>query len=259
VKTVILCGGFGTRIRDVADDIPKPMIPVGRLPILWHLMKYFATFGFDDFVLCLGHKGNVIKDFFINYETSTRDVTVHLGSTSELIFHTKHDESTWKVTLADTGSDTMTGGRVAKIKKYVEDERFFLTYGDGLSDIDLNSLLKFHLKQQTTATVTGVRPPGRFGELSIDSNGIAQQFNEKPQASSGRISGGFFVCEPSVFDVLPDQDDLVLEESPLRALVAQKQLSVFEHDGFWQCMDTYRDWQLLTAMEKSAKAPWKIW
>jgi glucose-1-phosphate cytidylyltransferase len=259
VKTVILCGGFGTRIRDVADDIPKPMIPVGRLPILWHLMKYFATFGFDDFVLCLGHKGNVIKDFFINYETSTRDVTVHLGSTSELIFHTKHDESTWKVTLADTGSDTMTGGRVAKIKKYVEDERFFLTYGDGLSDIDLNSLLKFHLKQQTTATVTGVRPPGRFGELSIDSNGIAQQFNEKPQASGGRISGGFFVCEPSVFDVLPDQDDLVLEESPLRALVAQKQLSVFEHDGFWQCMDTYRDWQLLTAMEKSAKAPWKIW
>jgi glucose-1-phosphate cytidylyltransferase len=184
---------------------------------------------------------------------------VHLGSTSELIFHTKHDESTWKVTLADTGSDTMTGGRVAKIKKYVEDERFFLTYGDGLSDIDLNSLLKFHLKQQTTATVTGVRPPGRFGELSIDSNGIAQQFNEKPQASGGRISGGFFVCEPSVFDVLPDQDDLVLEESPLRALVAQKQLSVFEHDGFWQCMDTYRDWQLLTAMEKSAKAPWKIW
>jgi glucose-1-phosphate cytidylyltransferase len=259
VKTVILCGGFGTRIRDVADDIPKPMIPVGRLPILWHLMKYFATFGFDDFVLCLGHKGNVIKDFFINYETSTRDVTVHLGSTSELIFHTKHDESTWKVTLADTGSDTMTGGRVAKIKKYVEDERFFLTYGDGLSDIDLNSLLKFHLEQQTTATVTGVRPPGRFGELSIDSNGIAQQFNEKPQASGGRISGGFFVCEPSVFDVLPDQDDLVLEESPLRALVAQKQLSVFEHDGFWQCMDTYRDWQLLTAMEKSAKAPWKIW
>jgi glucose-1-phosphate cytidylyltransferase len=259
VKTVILCGGFGTRIRDVADDIPKPMIPVGRLPILWHLMKYFATFGFDDFVLCLGHKGNVIKDFFINYETSTRDVTVHLGSTSELIFHTKHDESTWKVTLADTGSDTMTGGRVAKIKKYVEDERFFLTYGDGLSDIDLNSLLKFHLEQQTTATVTGVRPPGRFGELSIDSNGIAQQFNEKPQASGGRISGGFFVCEPSVFDVLPDQDDLVLEESPLRALVAQKQLSVFEHNGFWQCMDTYRDWQLLTAMEKSAKAPWKIW
>ena len=259
MKTVILCGGFGTRIRDVADDIPKPMIPVGRLPILWHLMKYFATFGFDDFVLCLGHKGNVIKDFFINYETSTRDVTVHLGSTSELIFHTKHDESTWKVTLADTGSDTMTGGRVAKIKKYVEDERFFLTYGDGLRDIDLNSLLKFHLKQQTTATVTGVRPPGRFGELSIDSNGIAQQFNEKPQASGGRISGGFFVCEPSVFDVLPDQDDLVLEESPLRALVAQKQLSVFEHDGFWQCMDTYRDWQLLTAMEKSAKAPWKIW
>ena len=166
------------------------------------------------------------------------------------------DESTWKVTLADTGSDTMTGGRVAKIKKYVEDERFFLTYGDGLSDIDLNSLLKFHLKQQTTATVTGVRPPGRFGELSIDSNGIAQQFNEKPQASGGRISGGFFVCEPSVFDVLPDQDDLVLEESPLRALVAQKQLSVFEHNGFWQCMDSRRYKEILDNMIKNKNFLW---
>lgn len=259
MKTVILCGGFGTRIRDVADDIPKPMIPVGRLPILWHVMKYYASFGFDDFVLCLGHKGHVIKDFFLNYETSTRDVTVQLGSSSELKFHTKHDESSWTVTLADTGSDTMTGGRIAKIEKYVQNERFFLTYGDGLSDVDLKGLLEFHKRQKTVATVTGVRPPGRFGELAISSSGIAQQFNEKPQTSGGRISGGFFVCEPSIFDVLPDQDDLVFEEAPLRSLVAAKQLSVYEHDGFWQCMDTYRDWQLLTSMERSAKAPWKIW
>jgi glucose-1-phosphate cytidylyltransferase len=259
MKTVILCGGYGTRIRDVADDIPKPMIPVGRLPILWHLMKYYASFGFDDFVLCLGYKGHVIKDFFINYETSTRDVTINLGSSSELIFHTKHDESSWKVTLADTGAETMTGGRIAKVKKYLSDERFFLTYGDGLSDVNLSELLAFHVRQNTTATVTGVRPPGRFGELTINANGVAQQFNEKPQASEGRISGGFFVCEPSIFDVVPEQDDLVFEESPLRSLVGQGQLSVYEHNGFWQCMDTYRDWQLLNSLEKSAKAPWKTW
>jgi glucose-1-phosphate cytidylyltransferase len=259
VKTVILCGGYGTRIRDVADDIPKPMIPVGRLPILWHLMKYYATFGFDDFVLCLGYKGNVIKDFFLNYETSTRDVTVNLGSSKELIFHTKHDESSWKVTLADTGTETMTGGRIAKIRKYVEGERFFLTYGDGLSDVNLPALLNFHTSQKTTATVTGVRPPSRFGELTINTEGAAEQFNEKPQASGGRISGGFFVCEPAIFEVLPENDHLVFEEAPLRTLVTQGQLSVYEHDGFWQCMDTYRDWQLLNSMEKSAKAPWKIW
>lgn len=259
MKTVILCGGYGTRIRDVADDIPKPMIPVGKLPILWHLMKYYASFGFDDFVLCLGHKGHVIKDFFLNYETSTRDVTVKLGSSDQVMFHTKHDEASWKVTLADTGTETMTGGRIAKIQKYVNDERFFLTYGDGLSNVDLDALLKFHQRQGTTATVTGVRPPGRFGELTINESGKAQQFNEKPQASEGRISGGFFVCEPTLFDHVPDQEDLVFEETPLRTLVSLGQLSVFEHDGFWQCMDTYRDWQLLTTMEKTAKAPWKIW
>jgi len=259
VKTVILCGGFGTRIRDVADDIPKPMIPIGRLPILWHLMKYYAAFGFDDFVLCLGYKGQVIKDFFLNYETATRDVTVRLDSSNELVFHTRHDESSWKVTLAETGAETMTGGRIAKIRNYVEAERFFLTYGDGLSDIDLRALLEFHVSQKTTATVTGVRPPGRFGELTLNEKGLAQQFNEKPQASGGRISGGFFVCEPSIFEVLPDNDELVFEEEPIRTLVSRQQLSVFEHDGFWQCMDTYRDWQLLTSLAKSAKAPWKIW
>ena len=259
MKTVILCGGLGTRIRDVADDVPKPMIPVGRLPILWHLMKYYATFGFDDFVLCLGYKGDVIKNFFLNYETATRDVTVHLNSSKTLHFHSQHDESSWKVTLADTGVETMTGGRIGRVKKFLDGERFFLTYGDGLSDIDLNNLLAFHLKQATVATVTGVRPPGRFGELKVGPTGIADHFNEKPQASDGRISGGFFVCEPEVFDFLSDQQDLVFEESPLRALVQRRQLSVYEHDGFWQCMDTYRDWQLLNSLEKTSKAPWKIW
>lgn len=259
MKTVLLCGGFGTRIRDVADDVPKPMIPVGRLPILWHIMKYYASFGFDDFVLCLGYKGDVIKNFFLNYETATRDVTVDLSSSKELTFHTQHDETSWKVTLADTGLATMTGGRISRIKKYVEGDRFFLTYGDGLCDVNLNDLLNFHDRQKTVATVTGVRPPGRFGELMASKDGIADHFNEKPQASEGRISGGYFVCEPAIFDVLNDSEELVFEEEPLRALVKQRQLSVYEHNGFWQCMDTYRDWQLLNNLEMSSKAPWKIW
>jgi glucose-1-phosphate cytidylyltransferase len=259
MKTVILCGGYGTRIRDVADDIPKPMIPIGRLPILWHLMKYYAAYGFDDFVLCLGHKGQAIKDFFLNYETATRDVTVHLDSSKELFFHNKHDESSWKVTLAETGTETMTGGRIAKVRHYLEGQRFFLTYGDGLSDVNLKDLYDFHLSRGKTVTVTGVRPPGRFGELNYEDNGIARQFNEKPQTSGGRISGGFFVCEPEIFEVLPNEDNLIFEEQPIRNLVSRQQLSVFEHDGFWQCMDTYRDWQYLNSLEKSTKAPWKIW
>lgn len=259
MKTVLLCGGFGTRIRDVDRDLPKPMIPVGRLPILWHLMKYYSTFGFHEFILCLGYKGDVIKNFFLNYETSTRDVTVSLTASRELTFHNQHDESSWKVTLVDTGAETMTGGRIGRIKRFVDGERFFLTYGDGLSDVNLGELLKFHISQGTTATVTGVRPPGRFGELRIGSSGLATQFNEKPQASEGRISGGFFVCEPSIFDLVGEDQDLVFEEEPLRTLVHQGQLSVYEHDGFWQCMDTYRDWQLLNNLDRTSKAPWKIW
>lgn len=222
-------------------------------------MKYYASYGFDDFVLCLGYKGEVIKNFFLNYETATRDVTVSLNSSKDLVFHSQHDEASWKVTLADTGPETMTGGRVGRIKKFLDNERFFLTYGDGLSDVDLSALLSFHTAQKTVATVTGVRPPGRFGELIVGSNGIADQFNEKPQASEGRISGGFFVCEPSIFEVLSEEPDLVFEEAPLRTLVSKKQLSVYEHNGFWQCMDTYRDWQLLNNLEKTSKAPWKIW
>jgi glucose-1-phosphate cytidylyltransferase len=259
MKTVILCGGYGTRIRDVAEDLPKPMIPVGRLPILWHLMKYYAHFGHNDFVLCLGYKSHVIKDFFLNYEARTRDCTVTLGSDSEIIYHTKHDELNWKVTLADTGTESMTGARIRKIQQYVKDERFFLTYGDGLSNIDLHQLLAFHEKSGKTLTVTGVRPPGRFGELRSDESGIVTEFNEKPQATGGRISGGFFVCEPKLFDVLPAQDNLVFEEEPLRALVKQRELAVYEHDDFWQCMDTYRDWQLLNGLLADGKAPWEIW
>lgn len=259
MKTVILCGGYGTRIRDVAEDIPKPMIPIGGYPILWHLMKYYAAFGHDEFILCLGYKGQTIKDFFLNYESHTGDFTITLGGNSSIDYHTKRDNLNWKVTLVDTGSDSMTGARIRKIQSYVSGERFMCTYGDGLSNVDLDKLVSFHDAHGKKLTVTGVRPPGRFGELQSDASGIVTEFNEKPQASGGRISGGFFVCEPSIFEVLDARNDLVFEEEPMRSLVLDGQLAVYEHDAFWQCMDTPRDWQLLNGLVTNKKAPWQIW
>ncbi|WP_294259770.1 sugar phosphate nucleotidyltransferase [Propionivibrio sp.] len=228
MKVVILCGGFGTRIRDVADNIPKPMIPVGRYPILWHIMKYYAQGGYMDFVLCLGYKSDLIKDFFLNYEALTRDFTISLGNAKTPEFHTRHDESDWRVTLAETGLSAMTGARVRKIRTYIgDDEDFMLTYGDGLGDVDLDRLLKFHKSHGKILTVTGVRPPGRFGELMANGLGLVTEFNEKPQATGGRISGGFFVCRRELFDYLDDREDLVFEQEPMRRLVDTGQ-----NDGF---------------------------
>lgn len=258
MKVVILCGGFGTRIRDVADNIPKPMIPIGRYPILWHIMKYYASYGHWDFVLCLGYKSQVIKDFFLNYEAHTKDFTITLGRGGSVQFHTDHDETDWRVTLAETGLDTMTGARVARIRKYVGNEEFMLTYGDGVGDVDLDRLLAFHRAHGKVLTVTGVRPPGRFGEL-VGRSGQVIEFNEKPQATGGRISGGFFVASPKLFDYLDDQESLVLEQEPMRQLVARDQLMMFEHDGFWQPMDTGREYQLLNMLYEQGKAPWVRW
>ncbi len=259
MKTVILCGGQGTRIRDVAADVPKPMIPIGRLPILWHLMRYYAHFGHDEFVLCLGYKGEVIKDFFLNYRSRTRNFTVDLGRDDGITYHSMDSDVDWRVTLVDTGLDAMTGARVKRIEEFVSGETFMLTYGDGLSNVDLDALRTFHSERGCTATVTGVRPPGRFGELVATADGIASEFNEKPQATGGRISGGFFVLEPTVFGYLDDREDLVFEQEPLRGLVRDQQLAVFEHDDFWQCMDTHRDWSLLDTLAESKTPPWKRW
>lgn len=259
MKTVILCGGQGTRIRDVAADVPKPMIPIGRLPILWHLMRYYAHFGHDEFVLCLGYKGEVIKDFFLNYRSRTRNFTVDLGRDDGITYHSKDSDVNWKVTLVDTGLDAMTGARVKRIEEFVSGETFMLTYGDGLSNVDLDALTTFHSEHGCTATVTGVRPPGRFGELVARADGIASEFNEKPQATGGRISGGFFVLEPAIFGYLDDREDLVFEQEPMRGLVREQQLAVFEHDDFWQCMDTHRDWSLLNTLAESESQPWKRW
>lgn len=258
MKVVILCGGYGTRIRDVSENIPKPMIKVGRYPILWHIMKYYSTYGYQDFVLCLGHKSQVIKDFFLNYEAHTKDFTIRLGRQGSIEFLTDHNESGWRVTLAETGLKAMTGARIARIRKYVGSDDFMLTYGDGVGDVDLESLVEFHRSHGKTLTVTGVKPPGRFGEL-VNMNGQVIEFNEKPQATGGLISGGFFVASPQLFNYLDDREDLVFEQDPMRRMVADGQLMVFEHDGFWQPMDTSRDYQLLNALFGQGKAPWVRW
>ena len=258
MKTVILCGGYGTRIINVARDIPKPMIPIGPYPIIWHIMKYYSSYRHNDFVLCLGYKKQVIKDFFLNYEAHTKDFTISLSEQKDIEFHTDHDESEWKVTLADTGLNSMTGARIAKIKKYIGNEDFMLTYGDGVGDVNIDQLLAFHKSHGKILTVTGVRPPGRFGEL-VSKEGQVVEFNEKPQTTGGRISGGFFVASSRLFEYLNDYEGLVFEQEPMRRLVADGELMVYEHDTFWQPMDTSREYKLLNELYEKGRAPWVSW
>ena len=256
MKTVLLCGGFGTRIRDVADDIPKPLIKVGQMPILWHLMSYYASFGYCEFVLCLGYKSETIVDFF----RGQSGLVESLGEQPELAniykFSGLIGGVECGVTMADTGLEAMTGARLRKVKPLVGEETFMLSYGDGLSDINIEKLVAHHQSGKKLLTVTGVRPPSRFGELQVDDKNNVTGFNEKPQASGGRISGGFFVCEPGVFKYLENREDLVFEKEPIQAIVRDQEMDMYAHDEFWQCMDTYRDWELLNQMFKSGKAPW---
>ena len=256
MKVVILAGGYGTRIRDVADDIPKPMIPIGPYPILWHIMKSYAYFGHKDFIVCLGYRGEVIKDFFLNYEAHTRDFTIHCGLHGGVTYHNSDDESDWNVTLSDTGLKSMTGARISRVRQYVAGQDFMLTYGDGVSDVNIEKLLAFHKSHGKILTVTGVRPGGRFGEMVGNADGQIVEFNEKPQAVAGRISGGFFVASPRLFDYLDDREDLVFEQEPIRQLVMDRQLMMFEHDGFWQPMDTSREYRLLNSLYENGNAPW---
>jgi glucose-1-phosphate cytidylyltransferase len=260
MKVCILCGGYGTRIRDVADNIPKPMIPIGEYPILWHIMKYYASWGHDHFTLCLGHKGDIIRDFFVNYRSHTMDFTIDISGKKSIEYHTKQITENWKVTLAETGQKAMTGARIKQVKKYLNSEdNFMLTYGDGVGDINLKKLLEFHLAHGKILTVTGVRPPGRFGELQCDNQGHVTEFNEKPQTTGGMISGGFFVCRKEIFDYIDDKESTVFEQEPLRNLVAESEMMVFKHEGFWQPMDTSREFQLLNHIYEQKKAPWVIW
>jgi glucose-1-phosphate cytidylyltransferase len=260
MKVVILCGGHGTRIRDVADDIPKPMIPIGGYPILWHIMKYYASFNFKEFVLCLGYKSHVIRNFFLNYDVNTNDITFTLGQKGAISFLDPHHKLDWKITMAETGLDAMTGSRIKKIQKYVEeDDDFLLTYGDGVGNIDIQKLIEFHKSHGKVLTVSGVRPPARFGEIRSTAKGKVTEFNEKTQTDAGMISGGFFVCRKSIFKYLNDKEGLVFELGPMQELVRKGEMMVYEHKGFWQPMDTSRDYLLLNSLFNEGKAPWVVW
>ena len=256
MKVVILCGGRGTRLREETEFRPKPMVDVGGRPILWHIMKSYAHYGFTDFVVCLGYKGDVIRDYFLNYENRHRDVTVTLGSRDVELLST-HAEAGWRVTLAETGDKTLTGGRLRRVAPYLGGERFMVTYGDGVADIDIKRLVAFHEAHGKLGTITAVRPSSRFGEVVIE-RGVVRAFAEKPQVQAGWINGGFFVFQPEVLDLLTG-DEESLEQSVLEKLTAMNQLAVFEHHGFWQCMDTYREMEFLNDLWARDRASWAVW
>ncbi len=254
MKIVILCGGLGTRLSEETQIKPKPMVEIGGRPILWHIMKIYERHGFTNFMLALGYKGDVIKDYFLNYHARLSDLSVHLKSGT--VNYTNPTAEDWLVSLIDTGSNTMTGGRLLRLKPYIQsDGTFMLTYGDGVSDVDLTALLAFHRSHGRLATVTAVRPPVRFGELSIKKNRVTK-FQEKPQAGEGWINGGFFVFEPDVFNFIHD-DSTLLEREPLEQLAEKGELMVYQHPGYWQCMDTIRDKATLEDLWMNDKAPWK--
>jgi glucose-1-phosphate cytidylyltransferase len=260
MKVVILCGGKGTRLREETEYRPKPMAPIGNRPILWHIMKIYAAHGYKDFILCLGYKGEMIKDYFRNYLWMTSDVTLRLGQKPGAKFHNHHDEEDWSVTLADTGEETMTAGRIAKIKQFIgDDPDFFLTYGDGVGNVDIAASLAFHRQHGKKLTVTAVHPPGRFGEMGIAPSGAVLTFNEKPQAAEGRINGGFFVASRAIFDHVQDSETVMFEQRPIQTMTAEGQVMAFPHDGFWQPMDTYSEFNLLNRLWAGGQAPWKVW
>ena len=256
MKAVILAGGFGTRISEESDLKPKPMIEIGNMPIIWHIMKTYSHYGINDFIICLGYKGYLIKEYFSNYFLHTSDVTIDMNDNSFKV-HSKQTEP-WKVTLIDTGLDTMTGGRLKKIESYLEDETFCLTYGDGVADINIKDLLDFHRQHGLKATVTAIQPPGRFGALNINNSSNVTSFFEKPQGDSSWVNGGFFVLEKSVLSYI-DNDMTILEREPLEKLAHESQLSAFKHNGFWQPMDTLRDKKLLENIWLSNDIKWKCW
>ena len=256
MKAILLAGGLGTRLREETEFRPKPLVEIGGRPVLWHIMKNLATQGITDFIIAAGYKGNMIKDYFLNYEAWNNDFTIELGKRDTLQFHGTHDESSWKVTIADTGESTMTGGRVWKASKYLEDETFLVTYGDGLADVDISLLKETHVNSETLVTVTTVRPTSRFGVMDVNEDGIVHHFKEKP-VMDGWVNIGFFLMEPGVLSYL--NEDSVLEEKPLATLAQARQLSAYKHPGFWQPMDTYRESVILNDLWNSGAAPWRNW
>jgi glucose-1-phosphate cytidylyltransferase len=256
-QVVILCGGMGTRLREETEFRPKPLVEIGGKPILWHIMKIYSHFGFNDFVLCLGYKGHMIKEYFLNYRMMNSDFTLRLNSPDHPEFHSVNAHEPWSITFADTGAETMTGARVKRIEPFITGDDFMLTYGDGVADIDIGRLLEFHRGHGKIATVTGVRTQSRYGELSVQ-DGQVKRFSEKPQSEEGLISGGFFAFRRQIFDYLPDDDGCALERGPLESLAQQGQLMSYTHTGYWHCMDTYRDFIALNELWRQ-DAPWKVW
>jgi len=258
MKVVIFAGGMGSRISEESHLKPKPMIEIGDKPILWHIMKYYGSFGFNEFIICLGYKGYIIKEYFMNYYIHNSDVTIELNN-NKVDVHFTSAES-FKVTLVDTGLKTATAGRLKRVQKYVGDDNFMLTYGDGLTDLDLGALLEFHKKHGKVATVTAIQPEGRFGGMELTGDGTVQAFIEKPRGDGRWINAGFFVLKPEIFKYLDEQADQIMwEEEPMRMLTKDKQLVAFKHSGFWKCMDHMRDKTELEELWNGKKAKWKIW
>jgi glucose-1-phosphate cytidylyltransferase len=257
LDVVILCGGLGTRLREETEFKPKPMVEIGGRPILWHIMKHYHHFGARNFILCLGYKGEAIRDYFLNYEINNSDVAVDFRSGDVEMLSNGYAED-WRVVLADTGADTQTGARIKKALRYVRGDAFLATYGDGLADVDLNALLAHHHESERLATVTAVHPSSRFGELAI-ADGMVRSFQEKPQVAGGWINGGFFVFNRRAFDELTPGDNVALETGVLESLAGKSELAVYQHDGFWQCMDTVREMQLLNDLWNAGRAPWQSW
>ena len=258
IKVVILCGGRGMRLHEETGYRPKPLIEIGGKPILWHIMKIYSHYDYKDFILCSGYKGEMIKDYFLNFEMLNSDFTVELGKEKKITLHNPPPDENWRVTVADTGLNVMTGARIKRIEKYIEDDLFMLTYGDGVADININKLVNFHLAQGRIGTVTGVHSLSRFGELSVDGE-LVKEFTEKPQIKKDYINGGFFVFNKGIFKYVTDEDDCSFEREPLQNLAKDGELAVFPHEGYWQCMDTYRDLQTLNKQWESGNFPWKVW
>jgi glucose-1-phosphate cytidylyltransferase len=256
MKVVLLAGGLGTRLSEETSVRPKPMVEIGGMPIIWHIMKHYSSFGFNDFVICLGYKGYMVKEYFTNYFLHMSDVTVDLKN-NKVEVHSNHAEP-WKVTMVDTGNDTMTGGRLKRVEQYVNDGTFMMTYGDGLTDLDINKLVSFHKSKKVKATLTAVKPTGKWGQLDINSGDIVESFVEKPKGDGNYINGGFFVLEPEVFDYIKD-DTTIWERAPLENLASENQLAAYRHDGFWYAMDTLRDKTYLENQWANGNAPWKSW
>jgi len=256
MKVVILAGGFGTRISEESIYKPKPLIEIGGMPIIWHIMKYYSLYGYNEFIICAGYKQNCLKEYFSDYFLDHSDITFDMIE-NKMIVHKKNTEP-WKVTIVDTGLNTMTGGRVKRVKEYLDNEPFMLTYGDGVSDININELIKFHKESGKIATISAVMPGGRFGALNINDSGIIKSFREKNKTDGGWINGGFMVLEPSIFDYIKD-DTIMLENEPFEKLVEEQEMSAYKHYGFWQCMDSLKDKTFLEKLISENNAPWMKW